>query len=82
MSPVHYHLCRLILLLDRIPRYGRVYQYRPGNPDGTPGKLWLYQKRGMWGFYLLDTLDWLDLLEQETRYRKAYAMAKPRPDKK
>lgn len=71
MGRAHYKVCWLILLLDRIPRYGRVYEYRPGNPDGTPKKLWLYQKRGLWGFYLLDRLNWLDLFIRESEYRHA-----------
>jgi hypothetical protein len=67
MSPVHFHVCRLILKLDRIPRYGRVYRLRP-LPEV---KEWRYMKRGLWGFYLLDRFDWLDLFELESEYRQA-----------
>lgn len=65
MGRVHYQVCRSILLLDRIPRYGRVYRIRP-LPETME---WRYMKRGMWGFYLLDRLGWLDLLIAESEYR-------------
>lgn len=67
MSRVHYRVCRLILLLDQIPRYGRVYRLRP-LPETME---WRYMRRGMWGFYLLDRFNWLDLFMMESEYRHA-----------
>jgi hypothetical protein len=67
MSPVHYHVCRLILKLDLIPRYGRIIRLRP-LPEVTQ---WRYMRYGFWGFYLLDRFDWLDLFELESEYRHA-----------
>lgn len=67
MGAAHFRVCRLLLLLDRIPRYGRVYRIRP-LPEA---KEWMFMKRGLWGFYLLDRLNWLDLFIRESEYRHA-----------
>lgn len=64
---MHYQVCRLILLLDWVPRYGRVYQLDP--PPQT--MRWQVMSRGMWGFYLLDRVGWLDLFIDESEYRQA-----------
>lgn len=58
-------LCRLILKLDRIPRYGRLYIWKRER-QGWSQPIWKYQKRGMWGFYLLDNIGWLHDYMDET----------------
>lgn len=50
MSIAKLVFCLAVLKLDRIPRYGRVY-------DGR--MRWQYQRMGLWG---LDLLDWCGLL--------------------
>ena len=67
MGPAHFRVCWLLLYLDRIPRYGRVYRLLP-LPETME---WQYMKRGMWGFYLLDRLNWLDWFTAESEYRHA-----------
>lgn len=57
-------LCRFILKLDRIPRYGRGYTLTKDTvytPDGhiADNPTWKYQKYGLWGFYFLDDIGWL-----------------------
>jgi hypothetical protein len=78
MTKTKWFLCNLILKLDRIPRYGRLYSYKrdPSDPSG-PLKLgkaeWTWQKYGRWGFYILDRLGWLwpHIAEAERRERAA-----------
>ena len=55
--------CRVVMQLDRIPRYGRLYRM-PRDPE--TGKLyrstslmikeWRWQRRGRWGMNLLDKM--------------------------
>jgi hypothetical protein len=76
MGRVHYWVCRSILLLDRIPRYGRTYHYASPltceeDLSNSMVKEWHYMRRGMWGFYLLDRFNWLDLFLMESEYRHA-----------
>jgi hypothetical protein len=49
-------LCRAILVLDRIPRYGRYYTFENGEFSKAH---WSLHRNGLWGFYLLDRLGWL-----------------------
>lgn len=44
--------CKLIVKLDRIPRYGRLYTLNSAilKPE------WRYQKHGLWGMNILDRL--------------------------
>lgn len=47
--------CEAVFVLDHIPRYGRMYAApRPGGGmiDWSPPQ-WVWQRRGLWGFYLL-----------------------------
>lgn len=58
-------LCRVILVLDRIPRYGRTYTLLAAPHDVeekyTFSKArWGFERRGYWGFNLLDRIGWLD----------------------
>jgi hypothetical protein len=66
------HLCRLILKLDHIPRYGRLYPaFGPGSVferldaedkglPVPPRKVeWRYMRYGRWGLDLLDKVDLL-----------------------
>lgn len=70
MGRAHYWVCRSILLLDRFPRYGRVYE-----AISTNGRVlwseakWKFWKHGFWGFYFLDRVGWLDLFIREDNYR-------------
>lgn len=77
MGRVHYWVCRSILLLDRIPRYGRLYKVnmtvlRAGG-DWLKCLIpeWRYMKRGYWGMNLLNRFGWLDLFIMESEYRHA-----------
>lgn len=72
MGRVHYWVCRSILLLDRIPRYGRFYE-----AISTNGRVlwseakWKFWRRGFWGINILDRVGWLDLFIMESEYRHA-----------
>jgi hypothetical protein len=74
-------LCNMILYLDRIPRYGRLYRLEdiPEDPDSMTrdwkkaAAIWTWQRHGHWGINLLDRMGlmwrWLD--EAERRYDAA-----------
>lgn len=57
-------MCWLILRLDRIPRYGRIYRYDTDTKESSMH--WRYQKRGLWGFNFLDNIEWLHEYVDET----------------
>lgn len=67
-------LCRLIMRLDRIPRYGRLYEVRPPWDDDDDVALgpaqWTWQHHGRWGLNLLDRLGllWQYIDEVERRH--------------
>jgi hypothetical protein len=50
-------LCKMILVLDYLPRYGRLFVLSDRIPVDGPipprKKTWSWQRRGMWGFYIL-----------------------------
>lgn len=67
MSPWKLRFCRLVLRLDRIPRYGRLYPW--DGPGGVRERIdarfegrpvpkrvtnWRYMRHGRWGMNLLD----------------------------
>jgi len=57
VKPWQTGLCRVVLLLDAIPRYGRLYQWLglDDNGDVKMGNArWTWQRRGRWGLNLLD----------------------------
>jgi hypothetical protein len=56
-----YQLCRLILLLDWFPRYGRLYQGIELSDGSYRLKRlgWRWQRHGRWGINLLSRLDLL-----------------------
>lgn len=51
--------CRVVMRLDWIPRYGRLYRYEGVDEEGDmklgPAR-WEWQRRGRWGMYLLDRM--------------------------
>lgn len=53
MSKPLYWFCKLVLYLDLLPRYGRVYTWKDG---WLTGPQWMYMRRGCWGSHLLDRL--------------------------
>lgn len=79
MKPFWYWFCMALCLLDRIPRYGRVYLLQC--PYGMRlseafeqdlvrrVKQWRWQRSGLWGFHLLVRLGmlWDFCLEREWR---------------
>lgn len=77
MSAWKYWLCRVILLLDLIPRYGRLYDVVPDAKDTGHRNLgpsrWTWQRRGHWGLNILERfrLLWPYLKEYERRHPDA-----------
>lgn len=81
MGRFRFWLCRRILLLNWIPRYGRYYTVdaaKLASPDETDPetwrqqwtdsltKHWSFQRYGQWGINILDQLDWLwDFADEE-----------------
>lgn len=62
MNRTKWILCTWILRLDRIPRYGRLYEVKPpwdddGNFTRGPAQ-WTWQRYGHWGLALLNRLGW------------------------
>lgn len=52
---------KLVFKLDSIPRYGRIYNMRPGDEGYAFGKpTWGFQRMGLWGYNMLDHLNLLD----------------------
>lgn len=69
--------CWIVLQLDRIPRYGRLYKWDSKNSRTFKKPIWKFMKNGRWGFHLLDKMNLLwpyiyetnpDLREAETYY--------------
>jgi hypothetical protein len=69
MSPMLQRFCYLVMQLDRIPRYGRLYPLRgpggvrdqieakhEGRPIPRRAVHWRYQRRGRWGMNLLQRM--------------------------
>lgn len=50
--------CWLVSQLDRIPRYGRYYTLR-SDREISDKPHWMFMRKGLWGFYLLDRIDLL-----------------------
>lgn len=48
--------CHIVLQLDRIPRYGRLYTYHGSLKREDMTKHWEWQRRGRWGMNLLDRM--------------------------
>lgn len=67
-------LCRLIVRLDRIPRYGRLYRLLGDIDDDGLRRIgpaqWTWQRWGRWGLNLLDRLGllWQYIDEAERRH--------------
>jgi hypothetical protein len=66
VNPALRQFCHLVMQLDRIPRYGRLYPMRgpggvkdriearhEGRPVPKKAVSWRYQRRGRWGMNLL-----------------------------
>jgi hypothetical protein len=51
------HLCQVILYLDLIPRYGRIYTVDIETHKIYPPH-WEFQKHGHWGISVLDKIGW------------------------
>lgn len=52
---------RLVFKLDGIPRYGRMYDMRPGDDGiGFDKPVWRWQRMGMWGYNMLEHVRLLD----------------------
>lgn len=49
-------LCRCVMQLDRIPRYGRLYRLRTETRTVDKKPHWEWQRRGRWGMNLLDRM--------------------------
>jgi len=78
-EPVHrwpYWLCRLILLFDLIPRYGRVYPIVKPSDDQDPPRaaIWVWQWRGWWGLHFLDRRGLLEWVQEE--YARRHSVEK------
>jgi hypothetical protein len=61
LSKWQVRFCRTVMYLNYIPKYGRYYTYL-AEESKEAGELvlskahWTWQKRGLWGIYLLDDL--------------------------
>ena len=83
MNKAKWIFCNLVLKLDWIPRYGRLYPYEVG-PKGRLIRAkpeWTYQRRGRWGMYFLDRIDllwpWVEEAEKRQRANKKEPDATP-----
>jgi hypothetical protein len=69
MSPMLQWFCHLVMQLDRVPRYGRLYPWNgpggvkdrieakhKGRPVPRKAVRWHYQRRGRWGMNLLQRM--------------------------
>ena len=65
-----YLFCRVVVQLNRIPRYGRYYRLRPEGLEQTAR--WAWSQNGRWGWDLLDRMglfwDYLD--ESQARHAR------------
>lgn len=63
-----YQLCWVIHQLDRIPRYGRLYEIRR-LARGERVSRWSFRRNGCWGMRLLIKFGMLDAYIDESQYR-------------
>ena len=66
MSPVHYWLCRAILLLDKVKLPMKWVQYHP-----PPRKAFWRWTKGVFGTNVLITRNWFFRFAREYEYRLA-----------
>lgn len=67
-------MCRVVLVFNLLPRYGRLYKMIPGEDGPTLGPAtWTWQRHGHWGVNLLDRMNlmWAYIAEYERRHPDA-----------